>query len=247
MMKRLLLNCSLMAIQVLNLNGQLSTTVEQIPASSKTRVMEMGMNLYTLGFTNTYNKYSSFMYSYYPQNHAFDHYFMNGAYFKYVKGNNGIRVSANYFQKLAYFDQTILYSGYSDYPAYGSASTRTGEFKVGYQRLMGKRKLAPYFFTDFRYGYSQQKGSYYYSNHAFWCTNAHIVPVENEYLIEQSTFGVNGGLGLRLILGPLITFNLESNVEFYFSRSQDIKNSVNKVHAKSFALIPLQFSMGLRF
>jgi hypothetical protein len=245
-MKKLILNTVLLTMLILNLKSQTETPVTPV----KNKSFEIGMNMYTLGFSNMFysdifNRPAPWGY-YYPEQHVFNHYLANGIYFKYFKGQNSFRASLNYFQKLSIYDKGgMVYQWDNFYPSYSSSTTRAGEVKIGYQRMFGKRKLAPYFFADLRYRYSRTEG-FNYSGYYACATCFAPQRFADKYLIEQSYFGINKGLGLRLTLSR-ITFNLETSFEFYFVRSQDIKNSREKINNTGFTINPLQFSTGFTF
>jgi hypothetical protein len=240
-MKKLILNTVLLTMLILNLKSQTETPVTPV----KNKSFEIGMNMYTLGFSGTSGLLNN---GYYPEQPTFTNYLANGIYFKYFKNRNALRASINYFQKSSLYDRRgFIYEDYYTlyYSPYNLSNTKTGEIKIGYQRMLGKRKLAPYFFADFRYRYSHTEGYNYFGYYA--CATCFAPQrIADKYLIEQSYFGVNKGLGLRLTLSR-ITFNLETSFEFYFLRSQDIKNSREKIYSTGFTINPLQFSTGFTF
>jgi hypothetical protein len=250
-MKTLKLNTVILIMLVLNLRSQTETVTETTTTPVKNKNFEIGMNMYTLGFSNRYYSglFNASVYYGYSERYIFSHYFANGIYFKYFKNNNAIRASINYFQKISSYDRAgLIYEDYYSpyYAPYNFSSTKAGELKIGYQRILGKRKLAPYFFADLRYMYSQTEGYNYYNYYP--CATCMFAPqVTYQYLIEQSYLGVNKGLGLRLTLSRMITFNLETSFEFFISSSQNIKNSGGRINTGGFTLNPLQFSMGLTF
>jgi hypothetical protein len=219
-------------------------TSEIIP--KKQRVFESGMNLYTMNFIG------SDYHMQYSNQGAVDQFFFNGFYFKFFKGKNALRVLTNYFQKINEFDNTYMYPYYLDYAPTGrvTGTYKAGDFKIGYQRLFGSKKLSAYFFADVHYSYSQLKGDYSGMVHpcyTSYCVPYSLIRYPESYLIERSQFGLVKGLGLRWCIANRLTLNLETNFETYYFMQEDIKNSRSKQQGAGFTYNPLQFSLGFVF
>ena len=219
--------------------AQITSVDSASKAGTKAKFCELGMQLYSLGLTpaDQYTNYNS---------SVFENTFFSGLYFKWFKGSDVLRASFNYSQK-------AILSG-NPYSSYWHQSTnngvlRAGSLTIGYQRLLGRKKLAPYFFVDLHYGYSKQNGrfDYYYMYPMY---NELTVPWQNqgqEYLIERSQLGICKGLGLRWNVANRLVLNLETYFEYYYYLQQDIKNSTYKQRGLGLTFNPVQFSVGFKF
>lgn len=220
------------------LHAQVTASDPVSKSGSEAKFCELGMQLYSLGLT-TPDQY----YNYNPK--IVDHTFFSGLYFKWFKGRDALRASFNYTQKAAF--SADLYSSY--WPqSHNNGITRAGDFKIGYQRLFGSKKLAAYFFVDIHYGYSKQRG--YFDGYYYPMYSELTVPWNNyqrEYLIERSQFGVCKGLGLRWNVANRLVLNLETYLEYYYYLQQDIKNSTYKQRGLGLNFNPVQFSVGFKF
>lgn len=68
-----------------------------------------------------------------------------------------------------------------------------------------------------------------------------------EYLVEQTFFGLAGGLGLAYRPCEVMSFNLESSFEYFLAHSNDLKSDLVNRYSRFAIFNPLQVSVGLRF
>ena len=235
--------CMLFAI---NMSAQTPINDLSNPVSKKDQFFETGIKLYSMDLIKADNYFQND-----PRN--FDHYFLNGLYFKYNKGKSALRVSLNYNQKVIgnnFYRQTGDWGGNGWNYNYGRL--RAATIKAGYQRIIAGKKLAAYFFVDIYYSYSQQEEINYFDGAYLANTTgpvnsfAPIFYYPYKTFVERSEIGIAKGLGLRWKISHKIVFNLETNFELYYFKQRE-KYSKFTQRGTNFSFNPLQFSLGFIF
>lgn len=215
------------------------TDTSKTPDTSKKISFEIGTNVYSIDLNN---RYQSRYFQFY-QGNLLQHSFINGIYFKWFKNVNGFRAAINYYEHHVewnynhYVRLSSFY--YYDYPSPVTALAKSGEWKLGYQKMIRTKLLSPYFFSDLRYAYSKQKGSYSIPN--FTQVGS------KQFLIEQHTMGISYGLGLRLTLARKFTFNAETSLEYYFVKGKNLKRKEEYWKDVAVTICPLLVSIGAIF
>lgn len=206
----------------------------QDSVSPKKKVFyEMGMNIYALTMRggDFYTKYDVVL----------DNQIFSGIYFKLFKGKNSLRTSLNYSNR----------NVYNSVPPFSHSRGALGQLKsieinLGYQRMFGKKKLAPYFYSDLEYIHFWQLGQIqpafyptpYYSSYSY--------DYYRYYSLTGSFYCLSPGMGLRWRIGNHLVLNFETGAQFFYSKEFDFYGSrlVNNVgiNAK-----PLKFSLGFTY
>lgn len=238
MKTKLLMVCCAGLFLSQELHAQATASDSILKSGTKTAFCELGMQLYTLGLTPV-DQYTN------SNSTVFENTLFSGLYFKWFKGRDVLRASFSYIQKAVLSDNPYTSLGYL---SQNNGVLRAGSLTIGYQRLLGSKKLAPYFFVDLHYGYSKQNGRFDYYMYPMY--NELTVPWQDngrEYLVERSQFGLCKGLGLRWNVASRLVLNLETYLEYYYYIQQDIKNSTYKQRGLGLNFNPVQLSVGFKF
>lgn len=199
---------------------------------SKARRYELGMNLYASSIRGG-DHYSAYR-------RVNDHYVFNGLYMKYYFGQNALRVSANYMQKLVNNNKA-----YTPLPAGRIISSRTAAVSIGYQRLFGHRKLVPYLSCDLGAEYLRELRSFSHYYYLPYYHYADIAFPENG-MFTSLLLGASPGIGLRMHLGRGVVLTAETQAQFYYALESAYRSTTgNKMIGVS--VKPFLLSLGFMF
>lgn len=153
----------------------------------------------------------------------------SGIYYKLHSGKNALRLSYDYFQKSYTESEYVDVSNWifeAPNPPTGYTYTYRGtkkehEFKIGYQRSFGEKRLSAFFALDLVANYNKFQGTNEFNWH----------PEESHYLApfyyEQYKAGIALGGGLKYKINKRLSLSYELSFAGIFARSKDIayKNS----------------------
>lgn len=227
MKTRIILFCSL----VFCLNSTTRAQTDSLKARS--RRYELGMSLYSFAIRG-----GDFYSGYKP---VFDHSIFNGLYGKRYFGQNVLRASFGYMQKLVNLNKRYEYS-----PAGRVISSRSAQVAVGYQRLFGHRKLVPYVSCDVAAEYMRElRSSGYYDPLALPYIDYIYPYYGGNRTLTSLLLSVSPGIGLRMHVGKGIVLTAETQAQFYYALQNDNlshRDYVIGINAKAF-----QLSLGFMF
>lgn len=192
------------------------------------KTLEIGTNVYSVNLTTGF-------YSYLPTKRI-THYFIPGLYFRYVKSGNAFRTSFSFLQSSTNYN-------YSSGEAYGYNYniSRGAEVKLGYQRMLGKKRVSPYLCIDAAYSFTRSKGMY----SSFGCFG---YIGERRFLVEKSAIKINPGLGIRWQMKKSIVVTLETAIDFFYTRERDLLNGDFMHAGRGMGFSPVQqLSIGYMF
>lgn len=172
---------------------------------------------------------------------VWDHQVFSGVYCKRYYNKNAIRSSIEYSRRSVYFGDRS-YSRFSS----NRGELASLELKIGYQRMLSNRRVAPYIFADAEYSYFR---SLYYPTYYPYYSSYLIAPdyyYYQNYSLSGSFFSVSPGFGMRITLLPHIFVNAEASAQFFISKERgayayDTFSSIG-INVK-----PLKLSIGYAF
>lgn len=183
------------------------------------KVYEMGIDLYALTLRpgDYYSGYKTMR----------DNQIFSGIYLKCFRGQYAMRFGVDYSQRTFSSDQW--------------SHATSLDLKVGYQRMLGKRRLAAYVFADLEFSHMKREayGAPYYSIFADY--------YNPYYTIISNTGCLNPGLGLRWKLGKLVVLNLESGVQLYYSSESGSAFSYDKNTSVGMNVRVAKLNLGFTF
>lgn len=174
-------------------------------------------------------------------NMVWDNQAFSGIYYKRYHGKNAFRTSAEFSRRTVYF-------GSNNFPrnAYYRGELASLELKLGYQRMLGDKKFAPYLFADAEYSYFRPiLQPVYYP----YYTSSMIVPdyyYQQHYTLGGSFFSISPGFGVRWSVFQHLFINAEASAQLFISRERA------NYYYESFSSIginakPLKLSIGYSF
>jgi len=216
--------------------AQKDTTVAlQNPAKAKI-IYEMGINLYglTVRAGDYYTQYTNVL----------DNQIFSGLYFKLFKGKNVLRAALDYSQRSAYYGK----QPFSTNSGNSRGQLKSMEIKVGYQRMLGKRRFAPYVFSDLEYNYFWQPAPAQQDFYPMYSSYSYNYIYYRYYTLSGSFFCVTPGFGLRWNIAKCVVLNFETGAQFFYSHERS-SNNFEPNHFKSAGINakPAKVSIGFTF
>jgi len=142
-----------------------------------------------------------------------------GIYYKYHSGKNALRLSLDYFQKAHSGMGSITFDPYTSFD-YSYAGIMTNhDFKIGYQRSFGTRRVIPFIFSDLVFNYNKLTAA---QNIYLYTQYFPVSSVSLPYYIEQYLFGISPGGGVKIRLSKNVVLTYEFSAIFSYSRSHEI-------------------------
>ncbi|MBX3165708.1 MAG: hypothetical protein KF900_14625 [Bacteroidetes bacterium] len=180
--------------------GQTDSTAKK----KKITEREFGMNVYAMEIRagDFYTRYKT----------TFGGSVFNGLYYKAYYGKNVMRYSINYFRGKQK-DNLLSKKRTVEYPF------SIFQLSVGYQRMFTNGKFAPYVFGDVSMAYYKDVLLYSGGTYPWYDDYRFPYPYyQKEKARTGLMYSVSTGAGARIKLGKYMMVNVETAVQFYFSR-----------------------------
>lgn len=206
--------------------AQTDTTGAIAKRDKRKTTYEMGMNITSLTL-----RAGDFYSQYYKQ---LDNQIFSGLYLKCFRRQNAMRFSIDYSQRNVYARKQ---------PSGDVNRIKSLELKIGYQRMLGKRKLAAYVFADLEYNYIRRQGLWnggFYPNNFDYFSNG-------SYDFSNNFLCASPGFGLRWKVAKSIVLNAESGAQFFYVRENNADNALQKNTSLGINAKILKISIGFTF
>ena len=183
--------------------GQSITNEKQL--AEKKLKYEIGFNLYSMTDLRRGIYYDN-------ANYIYNNNFFSGIFVKRHFNKNVLRLLFDYNQRLVNYK-------WESKPWYSKTigDVKATEFRFGYERELGSKKIIPYISIDLCYNYSKATG--------FSTVYGDFVSYQDkEYLIKRNEYSICYGTGLKYRVTNNITLSYEFSLQCGYYNSHDYKS-----------------------
>jgi hypothetical protein len=223
----------ILTLLVSSLYSQKDSLATSPPDVKSKPQFEIGINLYGL-FIRPGDYFSHYQ-------KVWDSQVFSGIYVKRYTGKNAIRASVEYSRRNVYFGKQPL-----SHNGVGKGQLASLELKLGFQRLLSSKKIAPYVFTDLEYTHffrvSLLSPNYYLSS----LSVPYYYDYNRYYTLAGAFVSISPGIGMRWTLTKNLLLNIESSAQFFLSREMGVRNH-EPVNSIGLNVKPIKLSLGFKF